>query len=190
MDDLAWPVDGPNAMDLAGMKRSLHMHRQWTDTYAQRVRQEADIYASTSCMAASRSMQETLGKFRAKCEFLEKAYAQLIAMDAASFDKYDKENREVIALALQINDKAGKAIKHVKTVAQTNLQDAADASQGRDKAIRVRAELRPDVLSIDATLIEFREWLATFKSYFYSSCLLYTSPSPRDRQKSRMPSSA
>ena len=24
----------------------------------------------------------------------------------------------------------------------------------------------------------------------YSSCLLYTSPSPRDRQKSRMPSSA
>ena len=25
---------------------------------------------------------------------------------------------------------------------------------------------------------------------FYSTCLLYTSPSPRDRQKSRMPSSA
>ena len=28
------------------------------------------------------------------------------------------------------------------------------------------------------------------KDYEYSSCLLYTSPSPRDRQKSRMPSSA
>ena len=26
--------------------------------------------------------------------------------------------------------------------------------------------------------------------HLYSSCLLYTSPSPRDRQKSRMPSSA
>ena len=25
---------------------------------------------------------------------------------------------------------------------------------------------------------------------FHASCLLYTSPSPRDRQKSRMPSSA
>ena len=25
---------------------------------------------------------------------------------------------------------------------------------------------------------------------FYTACLLYTSPSPRDRQKSRMPSSA
>ena len=28
------------------------------------------------------------------------------------------------------------------------------------------------------------------KSYGAPSCLLYTSPSPRDRQKSRMPSSA
>ena len=26
--------------------------------------------------------------------------------------------------------------------------------------------------------------------YYYTTCLLYTSPSPRDRQKSRMPSSA
>ena len=28
------------------------------------------------------------------------------------------------------------------------------------------------------------------KDYLDGSCLLYTSPSPRDRQKSRMPSSA
>ena len=27
-------------------------------------------------------------------------------------------------------------------------------------------------------------------NYTYNACLLYTSPSPRDRQKSRMPSSA
>ena len=29
-----------------------------------------------------------------------------------------------------------------------------------------------------------------FKIPFFNNCLLYTSPSPRDRQKSRMPSSA
>ena len=29
-----------------------------------------------------------------------------------------------------------------------------------------------------------------YLGYAHSSCLLYTSPSPRDRQKSRMPSSA
>ena len=28
------------------------------------------------------------------------------------------------------------------------------------------------------------------RTAFYPGCLLYTSPSPRDRQKSRMPSSA
>ena len=37
-------------------------------------------------------MQEALTKFRAKCEFLEKAYAQLIAMDATSFERYNREN--------------------------------------------------------------------------------------------------
>ena len=104
MEDLAWPVDGPNSMDLTSMKRSLHMHQQWTDTYAQRVQQEAEIYVATSCMAASQSMQEALTKFRAKCEFLEKAYAQLIAMDAASFERYkegedfDRFFRRVLAL--------------------------------------------------------------------------------------------
>ena len=30
----------------------------------------------------------------------------------------------------------------------------------------------------------------TFNNVIYKACLLYTSPSPRDRQKSRMPSSA
>ena len=29
-----------------------------------------------------------------------------------------------------------------------------------------------------------------YLAFDYSTCLLYTSPSPRDRQKSRMPSSA
>ena len=29
-----------------------------------------------------------------------------------------------------------------------------------------------------------------YEDQYYTGCLLYTSPSPRDRQKSRMPSSA
>ena len=171
MSDLAWPVDGPNAMDLAGMKRSLHMHRQWTDTYATRVQQEAELFANTSCMAACQSMQDALAKIRAKCEFLEKVYVQLIAMEANSFERYNRENQEIIDLALKVNSKAGKAIKIVKTTAQANVQNEDDAAQHRDKTVRVRSELRPDTLSIDATLIEFREWLTTFKSYFHESNL-------------------
>ena len=33
-------------------------------------------------------------------------------------------------------------------------------------------------------------WESDFNDRLYRGCLLYTSPSPRDRQKSRMPSSA
>ena len=171
MSELSWPVDGPNAMDLTGMKRSLYMHRQWTETYATRVQQEAELYANTSCMAACQSMQEALTKFRAKCEFLKKAYTQLIAMDATSFERYKSDNQEIIDLALKVNSRAGKAIKIIKTTAQANVQNEDQAAQQRDKTVRVRSELRPDALSIDATLIEFREWLPTFKSYFYGSNL-------------------
>ena len=32
--------------------------------------------------------------------------------------------------------------------------------------------------------------LTGFIAYFFGNCLLYTSPSPRDRTRSRMPSSA
>ena len=70
-----------------------------------------------------------------------------------------------------MNSKAGKAIKHVKTTAQANVQDGDGAAQNRDKVVRVRSELRPDTLKIDATLIEFREWLTTFRWYFYGSNL-------------------
>ena len=74
-------------------------------------------------------------------------------------------------LALKVNSKAVKAIKHVKTTAQANIQNEDDAAQHRDKTVWVRSELRPDTLSIDATFIEFREWLTTFKSYFHGSNL-------------------
>ena len=41
--------------------------------------------------------------------------------------------------------------------------------------------LSPSPLLVEDTSIYFEQW---------GNCLLYTSPSPRDRQKSRMPSSA
>ena len=45
----------------------------------------------------------------------------------------------------------------------------------------------PGVDQEDKTIHEKMYKIATAK---YNPCLLYTSPSPRDRQKSRMPSSA
>ena len=37
--------------------------------------------------------------------------------------------------------------------------------------IRIRHDLRPDVLSFDATHVEFKRWLRDFKTYFTSSGL-------------------
>ena len=39
----------------------------------------------------------------------------------------------------------------------------------------------------DVSLASVQQWIRNYESM---GCLLYTSPSPRDRQKSRMPSSA
>ena len=51
----------------------------------------------------------------------------------------------------------------------------------------------PDVSEIKSSVIDFivgRAGMAREDVPLSDNCLLYTSPSPRDRQKSRMPSSA
>ena len=51
----------------------------------------------------------------------------------------------------------------------------------RTMTINVKAQLVPNTDKVSDSAPDFR---------LYAGCLLYTSPSPRDRQKSRMPSSA
>ena len=49
-----------------------------------------------------------------------------------------------------------------------------------------------DLIKVNGDILEvtFIESDSTGDNYDIQTCLLYTSPSPRDRQKSRMPSSA
>ena len=54
----------------------------------------------------------------------------------------------------------------------------------RKKAMGCHPDRHPDDPEAEARFKELNE------AYGILSCLLYTSPSPRDRQKSRMPSSA
>ena len=58
---------------------------------------------------------------------------------------------------------------------------------------RTKSTVR-NIKSLAGILIQTRSlslaWNATKSLYLTYTCLLYTSPSPRDRQKSRMPSSA
>ena len=51
-------------------------------------------------------------------------------------------------------------------------------------------ELSKEITNYDPDLIKKVKWLALNKIDLINTCLLYTSPSPRDKRQSRMPSSA
>ena len=48
----------------------------------------------------------------------------------------------------------------------------------------------PDYVPVEQVRYQDQWSAADRQTYYFTPCLLYTSPSPRDRQKSRMPSSA
>ena len=53
-----------------------------------------------------------------------------------------------------------------------------------------RWDLENDVLRLEQMIILYEQEIAELKTEKEEFCLLYTSPSPRDRTRSRMPSSA
>ena len=71
-------------------------------------------------------------------------------------------------------EKWGKGIEPVEYITKDEVQDMIDT------AIR-RHNRNAGMISM---------FVGFFVLGLFSDCLLYTSPSPRDRQKSRMPSSA
>ena len=89
----------------------------------------------------------------------------------------------------------------ISTVIQAALQrsghSVVNVPDGRS-AIRGLFEARPDLVILDIGLPDLDGIAVAGRmttadrglAVVLTSCLLYTSPSPRDRQKSRMPSSA
>ena len=56
-------------------------------------------------------------------------------------------------------------------MAPGNIQNEVNSANRRHQTVGDRAELRPDTLNRDASLIKFREWLPIFQSHFYGSNL-------------------
>ena len=79
--------------------------------------------------------------------------------------------------------KKGKKMKNNKTGLAGEINKLLDEINAEHDAV----ELSPWNLTLDEVLNWCNEESDWDKG---KSCLLYTSPSPRDRQKSRMPSSA
>ena len=74
----------------------------------------------------------------------------------------------------------------MKTISKINNYSYYDQDQKMDLVKIGRVIQAPDPIGwVSKQLIGFE-----IKDIWYKVCLLYTSPSPRDRQKSRMPSSA
>ena len=82
------------------------------------------------------------------------------------------------------SDKADQ--KEYQKIFETTDYHLVFSESGEDVLLRVKL-FKPDLIIAGAALSEKNgfEVCKTLKG-----CLLYTSPSPRDRQKSRMPSSA
>ena len=59
-----------------------------------------------------------------------------------------------------------------------------------DQKLICRGDMLPSVNQMNKEFNYARETIVKAYKELITSCLLYTSPSPRDRQKSRMPSSA
>ena len=72
-----------------------------------------------------------------------------------------------------------------------------EAQNAKDRVAEIRTELDELVLALNTPVtapqyvpIVANEWRTCEKTTLVTTCLLYTSPSPRDRTRSRMPSSA
>ena len=59
-----------------------------------------------------------------------------------------------------------------------------------DSAAEPLILINPEITNYGTTLNSYEEGCLSIPGVYLNVCLLYTSPSPRDRQKSRMPSSA
>ena len=61
---------------------------------------------------------------------------------------------------------------------------------GQPDFAELTLEYVPDRLCVELKSLKLYVWSYRDQGAFHEACLLYTSPSPRDRTRSRMPSSA
>ena len=96
-------------------------------------------------------------------------------------DKLDAANAAYKAALLEFfND-----FLNIIVTSITELNDSLDAVQ-----TQIDIDFNASKTTLDNWLTEQNNQNSSDSTSYSNTCLLYTSPSPRDRQKSRMPSSA
>ena len=92
------------------------------------------------------------------------------------------------------NNQDGKAYyeQRVRYFTTLDMTPKEVFDTGQKEVARIRAEMEKIIedLAFEGGYAEFLEFLRTDEQFYAKTCLLYTSPSPRDQRGSRMPSSA
>ena len=131
---------------------------------------------------------------------------------------HDEEVQEFLVILDRCSSDVLEILHNRHTTAQVNAPPAAQQAAPGQAPKAPTSELKPEKLANDASMATYRNWGKQFRAYFdagcfdslpctqqqaflnnclddvlrarINSCLLYTSPSPRDQRGSRMPSSA
>ena len=121
------------------------------------------------------------------------------------YSNTNTSNKFLIRTDWNINDKNKLTLRYVhhNSEAQINVSNSLSAGAGnrtdqfnamsfQNSGYTIQDNTRSAVLELNSTLSKnlFNNLIVSYDKQIENSCLLYTSPSPRDRQKSRMPSSA
>ena len=97
--------------------------------------------------------------------------------------------KKVKPLPVDLPDELIGSLRRLGDLVQKQLKDALDAylNKSKDKAIEI---WKKDEQVDDLTNLAMNEVATYLQKDKKNFCLLYTSPSPRDKRQSRMPSSA
>ena len=85
---------------------------------------------------------------------------------------------------------AAENLKEQQQKREDQIKEAIRLKQEQQQAAKKAQQQKPATQQKPQTRVNVKDQLSRAAKDYSRSCLLYTSPSPRDRQKSRMPSSA
>src|SRR5665213_1935589 len=118
---------------------------------------------------------------------LDQSFAD-VQLSQAKLMLLDAQNNEQNAMA-SLNDIMGSEQNLQYTLVDETPPNPQPAPQDADALLQSAFTARPDLAALNDNFSAAKHF-STAEHDLWMPCLLYTSPSPRDRQKSRMPSSA
>ena len=159
---------------------------------------EADVYIPVELAAVQDSMNAVLANVEAQKSKLFKKFGPAKEKLAAVVAMANQAAANAAVKKEEVRKESEKLLNDIKAVTEENGKLILKAPRGKEGAAVIE-QIKADMAAIDATVAEAQDFfnkgafmnaLNKIKAAKEKACLLYTSPSPRDRTRYRMPSSA